>query len=588
MTTFPNDHPSSTGEAEGQPTGVPSRAAATARWLLEIAAITALFAAAGSWPVPDTNEAHYLTKARHSADPAWCPNDFFLSTRDAHVVFFKLLGPLAASRPLDEVAWAGRLLGWLMLAIAVRQAASVMLTRESGSANWKMSFWTILAAAFFSLLARVTPASGEWVIGGFESKVFAWSGVIMATAAVMAGRFGWAWTACGAAAAIHPLVGGWGFLEVGCVASWRLFVGIGRGIKGEPPPSDEPGGSGQLLRALLGLMVGGGLASFGVIPAADLSREVDPAVLAEAARIQVEERLPHHLLPDRFQQTHVVGHLLAVGLMLVAWAAARPSKKAGRLVGMAISALCVSLVGLGLAAARQYEPSAADQFLKYYWFRSADGMVPLAAAILVIDWLRWGRPADEPRSPQRTASATLAFLLLISAISWDLAMQQDHWPKAAVPATCRADRHVEAEPWQDLCEWIRQHTPDDAIFMTPRGAATFTWRTSRAEVVSWKNMPQDPASVVEWRLRIFDLFSPEGNTSLKALAKSTVELGEDRLRAVANKYAANHIVAPLKVFEEFEFPANTLERLYENDRYGVYRITGTGDEAVLTSDSPGS
>jgi hypothetical protein len=82
---------------------VDSPAAPTAsRWraVAEIILITLLFAAAGAWPTPDTNEAHYLTKARHSANPSWGAGDFFLETPEAHGVFYRLLGPLAAALPL--------------------------------------------------------------------------------------------------------------------------------------------------------------------------------------------------------------------------------------------------------------------------------------------------------------------------------------------------------------------------------------------------------------------------------------------------------------------------------------------------------
>jgi len=567
MNTPPSNSPAfgNSASVSSDPEATPSsrgRLTASLCWLLEVAAITAVFAVAGSWPVPDTNEAHYLTKARHAADPAWCADDFFLSTGDAHVVFFKLVGPLAAARPLDEVAWIGRILGWLLLAIGMRQVATVILDREPGQSGWRRMLGHLLAAAVFSLLVRVTPASGEWVIGGFESKVFAWAGVLLATAAVAAGRFGWAWTACGAATAVHPVVGGWAVAEVACVAFWRLCVGVSRGIRGEPPPAEEPAGNGLLLRSLLGLVVGTGLASLGVWPALVLSQGVDPAVVAEAARIQVVERLPHHLLPDRFQQTHVVAHLLTVGLAFVAWAAIKPSPRAGRLVGMMVASLAISATGLLLAAVRSYQPAAADQLLRFYWFRSADGIVPLAAAVLVVDWLRWGQ------KPAVLASCGL----LLTTVAWDVGMQREHWPADEDAAVCRGDRHVDAVAWRDTCRWIRENTPEEAVFLTPRGAATFTWWSERAEVVSWKNMPQDPESVVAWRERIFDLFAPEGKNSLKDLERSTAELGEDQVREVAGVYGADYIVVPKKVLDKGGDPLPSDEQVHANDGYVVYRL----------------
>ena len=79
--------------------------------LVEVALVALLFAAAGAWPTPDTNEAHYLTRARHGWDPAWLEGDFFLESREAHGVFSFLIGPLAAEWPLGSAAWAGRIAG---------------------------------------------------------------------------------------------------------------------------------------------------------------------------------------------------------------------------------------------------------------------------------------------------------------------------------------------------------------------------------------------------------------------------------------------------------------------------------------------
>jgi hypothetical protein len=74
------------------------------RFALELTVVTAIFAAAGAWPTPDTNEAHYLSKARHAFDPSWGGGDFFLESREAHGVFYRLLGPLAAAMPLERTS----------------------------------------------------------------------------------------------------------------------------------------------------------------------------------------------------------------------------------------------------------------------------------------------------------------------------------------------------------------------------------------------------------------------------------------------------------------------------------------------------
>jgi hypothetical protein len=140
----------------------------------------------------------------------------------------------------------------------------------------------------------------------------------------------------------------------------------------------------------------------------------------------------------------------------------------------------------------------------------------------------------------------------------------------------RADAKVEAAAWADICDWVKHNTPVDACFLTPRGAASFTWRTGRREVVSWKNSPQDARSLVEWRRRIADCFSTDG--AITNMETSTVALGAERLREVADRYAADFVIVPLKTLEACrpgcvpvadDLPA---ERVHANDGYAVLRL----------------
>ena len=38
-------------------------------------------------PIPAVNEPHYLGKAKHYWDPAWCAGDFLLDSSNPHLVF---------------------------------------------------------------------------------------------------------------------------------------------------------------------------------------------------------------------------------------------------------------------------------------------------------------------------------------------------------------------------------------------------------------------------------------------------------------------------------------------------------------------
>jgi hypothetical protein len=92
-------------------------------------------------------------------------------------------------------------------------------------------------------------------------------------------------------------------------------------------------------------------------------------------------------------------------------------------------------------------------------------------------------------------------------------------------------------------------------------------------VVSWKNSPQDAASLVEWRKRIVDCFSRSG--SLAEMERSTVSLGPDRVREVITRYGADHVIVPLDAPLLESIPG---ERLHANAAYAVYRLVGDRPE----------
>ena len=520
------------------------------RWCGELLVILVIFSAAGCWPVPDVNETAYLTKARHHADPNWARGDFFLETPDAHGVFYMLVGPLAAALPLEQAAWIGRWLGWLAVAAGFRHAVAPLLV-----ASWPR----LLAAAIFSLAVRHTPAAGEWVLGGCEAKVFAWALVLVAVGEIARARLPWAVLALGAATAIHPLVGGWGLVAL--VGAMTMPAGRPRGAARMKPDD---------LAGALAISIGLLLAAAGVGPALWLSGGAEAATRAEAARIYVVERLPHHLLVRTFADGFVARHVLAV----LAWwllAATRPSAPEPmqaartRAYGFCAAAVVISLAGCAISLAEPVAPAAVHGLLRFYWFRLADILVPLAlavaAAAVVSDGALLGRLV--PVRPV-VARGILAALLCL-----DLVHESRHWPlpgRAAVAA--RSDGKVDATAWRDACDWIAKHAPADACVLTPRGASSLTWWTGRREVVAWKNSPQDAASLVEWRRRIADCFSRDGGFA--NLERSTAALGAERMRLVAAKYGATHAVVPLDLPAVADLP---FERLHSNRGYAVLRLT---------------
>lgn len=510
--------------------------------LLEVLLVAIVFAAAGAWPTPDTNEAHYLTRARHGHDPSWLAGDFFLESREAHGVFSTLLGPLATGLPLDEAAWVGRIAGWLALAVGFTVAASAILPSFG---------WRVVAAGLWSLAVRQTTAAGEWVIGGCEAKVFAWALVTAGAGFFARARPAAAWIAFGAATAFHPLVGGWGMLAfvAASLATWR---GAATGAAFRP-------------RLLAGVAVGLSLAAIGVLPALGLSAGASADERARAAFVYVVERLPHHLLVRTFADGMVARHVLAV----IAWwllLPTAPSVAGRRMTAFVAASVGVSLAGLGVSLLEAVAPTAAYGLLRFYWFRLADGVVPLGLALAAAGAL--AAPAGVPGGIGRRRVALVAVAAMLAV---DLAFESRHWPLPGRKGlVARSEKTVQTPAWQKVCAWVRENTPADACFLTPRGASSFHWHAGRREVVCWKNVPQDPRAILEWRQRVVDCFSVDG--TLKSLVSSTAALGGERLLEAARKYGADHVIVPVNPLEPFPLPGAPLHVV---GGYAVHRLDTT-------------
>ncbi len=238
--------------------------------VLETALVFGVFALEGGWPPPDPNEPHYLCKSRHVWESDWCPRDFFLDSADSHVAFFVTAGVLTKWFTLEQAAWIGRVVTWLLMAAGWRYLSTAIMPRFG---------WSVLSAGLFVALNYRAHMAGEWVVGGFEAKGFAYALVFFALGAVTRGRWNLGWVLLGIASALHVLVGGWSVVAL--LVAWSLL--------GDQRPA---------LRMILpGLLVGGLISLIGLWPGMALTEGASREIADEAHRLYVYERLPHHLWP---------------------------------------------------------------------------------------------------------------------------------------------------------------------------------------------------------------------------------------------------------------------------------------------------
>jgi len=129
----------------------------------------------------------------------------------------------------------------------------------------------------------------------------------------------------------------------------------------------------------------------------------------------------------------------------------------------------------------------------------------------------------------------------------------------------RADRYMQDyEDWHDVCEWIANHIDKGPTFLTPRRSQTFKWYTGHAEVVNFKDIPQDAPGIVEWWERIDSIHRYDDGEQRSFRPRLALQ-GTERLLEVGRKYRAEYLVTTVSPRLRFDW-------LYRNDTYVVYQL----------------
>jgi hypothetical protein len=219
---------------------------------------------------------------------------------------------------------------------------------------------------------------------------------------------------------------------------------------------------------------------------------------------------------------------------------------------------------LGQQSRQEYELSAGP-LLRYYWFRLADVLLPAGAAlaaVLGIHRLHGKRPGP-------------ANWLLVAAIlvaGGDLATVCYQRARLRISGSAIQERRTDLATqahWRSACEWIAANTPQDAKFITPRQQQTFKWYAGRAEVATWKDLPQDASSIVAWRRARTELYPND----IDHLRHDLAAFSDEELVALARKHGASYLLIDRTTSSRLiGLPKVYPDFTEENPAFAVYRV----------------
>lgn len=132
----------------------------------------------------------------------------------------------------------------------------------------------------------------------------------------------------------------------------------------------------------------------------------------------------------------------------------------------------------------------------------------------------------------------IAALALIIAVAWG------RWLGVDAISDDDAD-------YRRLCDWVRDNTPVNAVFLVPPQEQSFRLHARRAIVVNYKGVPQLSGELPEWRRRLETVLDMQDlrdlprpfEITLPEIARRYKELSEAHLCEVARRYGAQYVVS---------------------------------------------
>ena len=509
----------------------------------EVLLLVALFFVVSGVAPPAVNEAHYFAKSKNYWDPTWCARDLFASSGNPHLLFHLTFGVFTKWFTLETTAWIGRFIGWTMVAVGLR-ALTVALTKQPLASLAVAVIWIAFMEAF--------NLAGEWVIGGIEGKVPAYGLMLVAMRLMIDGKWKLVWPVLGLASGFHVLVGGWSVM-----VTFGVYLIYGRR-------------QSSLRSQLFPLLIGGAISLSGIYPALILTQGVEPAMVTAAAKIYVYERLPHHLLPSGLALTWYVRHGFLILLAGIACWRLRKDNQFAIIGSFTIGMVIIAFMGLLIGILPAFAPDLAAKLLKYYWFRMTDAVVPLAIAL---GWVRLRVAGTKYPVIKycRLGVIVLAFLIVgketIEATTMTVITDGGYVASAIGMNALADDQQRVVSDWIEVCHWVERTLPQDEVLLTPRNQQSFKWYANRAEVVNWKDVPQDAVRLVEWSRRFYDVFPVRlGTVRVTVRYADLVRFGREygaRFMIVDRRYSGESLplvqVYPIAPYEE-------------NATYAVYRL----------------
>lgn len=264
-----------------------------------------------------------------------------------------------------------------------------------------------------------------------------------------------------------------------------------------------------------------------------------PDHLAEAQRILVEERIPHHALPAGWFDASSLVQLALVGAAMFAT----------RRMPIARLLLLVTAAGILLTAAQVLTGSAMLALL-FPWRISAV-LVPASTALLAGWVVNRLTPVIERRGALAHRVAGLLSMTVIGLLA-----------AAGVLAFVLLRSQQAADPARGVMTYVKAHAATGEVYLVPARLQEFRLATGAPILVDFKSIPYRDVDVIEWseRLRLVDFVYREEPQDVSCAL----------FDQAARRYGVTHVVLDDDLLD---LDCPQLRIVYADDRFALGMLT---------------
>ena len=461
----------------------------------------------------------------HGLSPSWYLDFKFPS----NFLFNYILGFFMSRYDSFAIIILGRVLSYIFICYSYIYLSRVL----------KLSFFTstVTYIIFLYFFKNGIGDAGEWMVGGLEAKVFAYSISIFSLSSFLKNNYKRGFLFAGLSLSIHLLVG-----------VYNLFCLIPLIISALKQKKID---FINLIQAIFYFMITGIIGISEIINSFFLN--TSQVIQNKGWDIYVNIRVPHHVIPNLSSDTWI--KLIILTIITLLFLKSKCHTK--RLVALySLSSVIVIIIGFIVYYFLE------SHYMRYYFFRFSDIILPFLTLLLIATLYH---------------RIKYIYLLLIGLVIIPSIIKKDSTSEflssksyninTIKEKTNQVSHKGSSGIDTKINEWIIQNTNESDKFIVPPDKLYFCMNTGREIFVSWWILPNQqeykstntiPQDMIEWynRLKLLNLNTDFNN--LRDIKNNYTKLDKQSILDIQSNYTnIKYILTPITMKLDFPIAKQT-------------------------------